>query len=129
VLEGEPGTSRALMQQVYDALDARREVNFLVYVVSPRYTTIDVQAPTSARPFHRLNGFSAGGSYDFGGGATDDWAARIESAAASAGAQVVLATDPRVRGGCRARSQVPCLGGHGTFLNRSLTTRPIRLGP
>ena len=42
--------SGALMQQVYELLDANREVNFLVYVIPPTYTTIDVQATVMAHP-------------------------------------------------------------------------------
>jgi Baseplate J-like protein len=39
-----------LMQAVYDALDASREVNFLVYVIAPGYDAIDVQATVRAYP-------------------------------------------------------------------------------
>jgi uncharacterized phage protein gp47/JayE len=37
-----------LMQSVYTVLDSAREVNFLVYVIPPKYTTIDVQATVTA---------------------------------------------------------------------------------
>lgn len=45
---GDPGD--ALMQAVYDRLDASREVNFLVYVIPPGFDTIDVQATVHAYP-------------------------------------------------------------------------------
>jgi hypothetical protein len=40
----------ALMQTVWDTLDASREVNFLNYVIAPTYTTIDVKATVMAYP-------------------------------------------------------------------------------
>jgi Baseplate J-like protein len=40
----------ALMLEVYDLLDASREVNFLVYVIAPGYNAIDVQATVHAYP-------------------------------------------------------------------------------
>ena len=39
-----------VMQRVFDTLDGAREVNFLVYVIPPTYTTIDVQATVTAFP-------------------------------------------------------------------------------
>lgn len=41
--DGSP-PSNALMQLVFNTLEAAREVNFLNYVIPPSYTTIDVQA-------------------------------------------------------------------------------------
>jgi uncharacterized phage protein gp47/JayE len=38
----------ALMQATYTVLDTAREVNFLVYVIPPTYTKIDVQATVTA---------------------------------------------------------------------------------
>jgi hypothetical protein len=43
-----------LMQAVWDALNARREVNFLEYVISPKYQAIDVQATVKAYPGRTL---------------------------------------------------------------------------
>lgn len=45
-ITSEEGTapSAGLMHDVWELLDANREVNFLSYVVPPTYTTIDVQA-------------------------------------------------------------------------------------
>jgi hypothetical protein len=42
----------ALMQRVYEAMVAAREVNTLSFVISPAYTTIDVQATVVAFPGH-----------------------------------------------------------------------------
>ena len=42
--------SDELMQSVFARLDASREVNFLVYVIPPEYTTVDVQATVRAYP-------------------------------------------------------------------------------
>lgn len=42
--------SPALMQQVWDLLNASREVNFLNYVLSPTYTAVAVQATVTAWP-------------------------------------------------------------------------------
>jgi hypothetical protein len=39
-----------LMQAVWDELNARREVNFLEYVIAPKYQAIDVQATVKAYP-------------------------------------------------------------------------------
>jgi len=39
-----------LMQDVYKVLDTSREVNFLVYVIPPTYTGIDVQATVTPYP-------------------------------------------------------------------------------
>lgn len=47
--EGQPPPLE-LMQSVWALLDARREVNFLEYVITPKYTTIDVQATVRAFP-------------------------------------------------------------------------------
>ena len=44
----------ALMQTVYDRLNASREVNFLVYVIGPGYDAIDVQATVRAYPNYNL---------------------------------------------------------------------------
>jgi hypothetical protein len=51
-ITAEDGTAPppTLMQHVWDALDASREVNFLNYVIAPTYTTIDVQATVMAYP-------------------------------------------------------------------------------
>jgi hypothetical protein len=40
--------TQALMHTVWSQLDTRREVNFLAYVIAPRYTTIDVKATVHA---------------------------------------------------------------------------------
>jgi hypothetical protein len=42
--------SVTLMQDVWDELDARREVNFLAYVIAAKYQTIDVQATVKQYP-------------------------------------------------------------------------------
>jgi len=42
--------SNALLQEVYDLLDAAREVNFLVYTIAPGYDVIDVQATVRRYP-------------------------------------------------------------------------------
>lgn len=44
----------ALMQQVWAELDARREVNFLEFVIAPHYVTIDVRATVKAYPGRTL---------------------------------------------------------------------------
>jgi hypothetical protein len=46
---GEPPPD-ALLEQVYELLDSRREVNFLVYTIPPTYTEIDVRATVVAYP-------------------------------------------------------------------------------
>jgi hypothetical protein len=46
---GQPPT-QALMNSTWLALDGAREVNFLAYVIAPRYTTIDVRATVKAFP-------------------------------------------------------------------------------
>jgi hypothetical protein len=46
---GQPPT-QTLMHQTWSVLDGAREVNFLAYVVAPRYSTIDVQATVHAFP-------------------------------------------------------------------------------
>lgn len=51
--DGSP-PSQALMQSVYNALDASREVNFLVYVIPPTYTTIDAQVTVTTYPSYVL---------------------------------------------------------------------------
>jgi uncharacterized phage protein gp47/JayE len=55
-ITAEDGTmpSDSLMQTVWNTLDAAREVNFLVYVIPPTYTTIDVQATVT-----RFQGFDS----------------------------------------------------------------------
>lgn len=42
--------TEGLMQEVWDALDASREVNFLNYVIPPTYTSIDVRGNVKAYP-------------------------------------------------------------------------------
>jgi hypothetical protein len=48
-LDGQPPT-QALMHEVWIELDGAREVNFLAYVIAPRYSVIDVQATVHAFP-------------------------------------------------------------------------------
>jgi len=52
IVTGEDGAapSQSLMHSVWLALDAQREVNFQVYVVPPKYTTIDLIATVVAYP-------------------------------------------------------------------------------
>lgn len=52
VITGENGQppTQALMHQVWQSLDGAREVNFLAYVIAPRYTTIGVKASVKAFP-------------------------------------------------------------------------------
>ena len=52
IVTAEDGSAptQALMHAVWVALDAQREVNFLEYVVPPKYTTIDLQATVVAYP-------------------------------------------------------------------------------
>lgn len=47
--EGQP-PSQALMHAAWLALDGAREVNFLAYVIAPRYTAVDVQAVVHPYP-------------------------------------------------------------------------------
>jgi hypothetical protein len=47
--QGQP-PALELMQSVWALLDARREVNFLAYAISAKYTTVDVQATVVAFP-------------------------------------------------------------------------------
>jgi Baseplate J-like protein len=51
-ITAEDGTapSEELMQDVWDLLDASREVNFLNYVIPPSYTAIDVRGQVRAYP-------------------------------------------------------------------------------
>jgi hypothetical protein len=47
--DGQP-PSQTLMHTVWATIDAAREVNFLAYVIAPRYTAIDVQATVHPYP-------------------------------------------------------------------------------
>jgi Baseplate J-like protein len=51
--DGEPPPN-SLLQSVQQQLDARREVNFLVYTIPPSYTVIEVQATLVAYPGYDL---------------------------------------------------------------------------
>ena len=87
-LDGQP-PSQTLMHNVWTTLDGAREVNFLAYVIAPRYTKIDVQATVRAFPGYTSadveqaaesmlatwldpNNFAQAGST---GGSEDVWAA------------------------------------------------------
>lgn len=47
--DGQPPT-QTLMHSVWTTLDGAREVNFLAYVIAPRYTAVDVQATVHPYP-------------------------------------------------------------------------------
>lgn len=120
--------SDALMQRVWQLLDAAREVNFLEYVVPPTFTTVDVRATVMALPGYLAADVEADAeaqlqawldpTIDTGTGTSTDWvqdtSARLYEAVdylnRANGVHYVVSVELREAGGAWAAADVPLTG-------------------